>query len=344
MLLTSLATYAYDFESNGIYYNITSADDKTVEVTTISYNYYSGDVVIPEKVTCLDTEYTVTAIGDITFAFCSSLTSIELPSSLTKIGNYAFYECTSLASIELPSSLTKIGNYAFYKCFKLESIELPESVTSISDAAFANCTSLACIKLPSSVTAISNGAFEICTSLASIELPSSVTSIGAIAFQYCTSLASIELPESVISIDDRAFVGCTSLANIVLPSSLTTIGNYAFGLCESLRTVTSLNSEPSTLGSNVFYSCPIETVYVPTEAVEAYQEADGWNEFNIVGIDTSGVEDAIFGGDAFGEDVIENTTVYTLQGVRVNGVRTMDDVKSLTPGLYIVNGKKVLVK
>jgi hypothetical protein len=33
LLLTSLATYAYDFESNGIYYDIISRYEKTAEVT-----------------------------------------------------------------------------------------------------------------------------------------------------------------------------------------------------------------------------------------------------------------------------------------------------------------------
>jgi hypothetical protein len=125
---------------------------------------------------------------------------------------------------------------------------------------------------------------------------------------------------------------------------VSTIGIYAFFNCWKLKTVTSLNPEPPTLMYGVFESCPIETVYVPTEAVEAYQAADRWKELNIVGIGTSGIEDAIFGGDVFGGDAVESATVYTLQGVRVKGVRTMDDVKSLAPGLYIVNGKKVFVK
>jgi hypothetical protein len=142
------------------------------------------------------------------------------------------------------------------------------------------------------------------------------------------------------SIGDDVFYNCKRLESIELPSSLTYIGNGAFADCISLKTVTSLNPEPPTL-NGAFNGSPIETVYVPTEAVEAYQAADEWNEFNIVGIGigTSGVEDAIFGGEA-----VESATAYTLQGIRVKGVRTMDDVKSLTPGLYIVNGKKVFVK
>jgi hypothetical protein len=152
-------------------------------------------------------------------------------------------------------------------------------------------------------------------------------------------MTNIKLSASLKSIKYAAFAYCESLTSIELPASLTSISDCAFEWCISMKTITSFNVNPPALGSGVFQSCPVETVYVPDEAVDAYKVADGWKEFNIVGIDTSGVEDAIFGGEA-----VESATVYTLQGVRVKGVRTMDDVKSLTPGLYIVNGRKVFVK
>jgi hypothetical protein len=144
---------------------------------------------------------------------------------------------------------------------------------------------------------------------------------------------------TVSSVGGWAFYYCESLETIGLPKSIKSIGDMAFGWCFSLKAVISDNPEPPALGSEVFAGCPIATVYVPDEAVEAYQAADGWKEFNIVGIGTLGVEDAVFGGDA-----VESATVYTLQGLRVKGVSKLDDVKSLNPGLYIVNGKKVFVK
>jgi hypothetical protein len=39
------------------------------------------------------------------------------------------------------------------------------------------------------------------------------------------------------------------------------------------------------------------------------------------------------------QDAEENEAIYTLQGVRVNG-----PVESLPKGLYIVDGKKVVIK
>jgi hypothetical protein len=260
MLLTSLATYAYDFESNGIYYNITSADDKTVEVTS-GDTEYTGDVVIPETVTYSDVEYTVTSIGGRAFYYHQSLTGVEMPASVTKIGEEAFLWCSSLSNVVLPSSLTTIGWCAFHACRSLSNIELPPSLISIESQAFSYCASLT-----------------------NIEVPSSVTKIGYSAFGGCYLLTNIKLPASLTSIGDYAFYCCESLTSIELQASLTTIGDYAFYVCESLKTVTSLNPEPPTLNSTVFYGGHIETVYVPTEAVEAYQVADCWKDYNIVDI------------------------------------------------------------
>lgn len=121
-LFGATTMYAYDFEADGIYYNITS-------VTTVSVTYYreyretySGNVSIPEYVTYKGTQYCVTSIGDLAFANCSSLTAIKLPNSVTSIGDNAFYKCRSLTAIELPNSVTSIGDSAFFKCSSLKKI------------------------------------------------------------------------------------------------------------------------------------------------------------------------------------------------------------------------------
>ena len=90
MLLTLVAVTAsaQDFEVDGIYYNILSEDDKTVEVTGSPYGY-SGDVVIPAEVTYDGSTYSVTTIGKDAFNYCEALTSVEMP-AVTTIGEYAF--------------------------------------------------------------------------------------------------------------------------------------------------------------------------------------------------------------------------------------------------------------
>ena len=68
--------WAYDFVANGIYYNITSAEDLTVEVTygkekpEDNRNDYNGTVTIPSSVTYNAVTYNVSSIGDSAFYRC----------------------------------------------------------------------------------------------------------------------------------------------------------------------------------------------------------------------------------------------------------------------------------
>ena len=143
VLLCSLTAKAYDFVADGIYYNITSSTDLTVEVTyerkAINViSGYSGAVTIPATVTYNGNTYSVTTIGNSAF-YNSDLTSIAIPESVTSIGGCAFQYCSSLTSITIPESVTSIGYSAFSGCGSLTTITIPESVTSIEFNTFSGC-------------------------------------------------------------------------------------------------------------------------------------------------------------------------------------------------------------
>ena len=95
---------------------------------------------------------------------------VEIPEDVTNIGYCAFAFCTSLTTINLPGSFTSIGNSAFRGCSSLKTINIPQNVTSIGDGTFSGCTSLETINLPDSVTSIGSYAFSDCTSLARINI------------------------------------------------------------------------------------------------------------------------------------------------------------------------------
>lgn len=97
-LLCATGVSAHDFEVDGIYYNIMSAEDKTVEVTYQGGDYwdieeYSGTVSIPTTVTYDGQEYSVIRIGDNAFQDCYNLTSVGIPNGVVSIGDAAFYDC-----------------------------------------------------------------------------------------------------------------------------------------------------------------------------------------------------------------------------------------------------------
>ena len=150
MLLVGLCslTASASFDYRGIFYNITSSTDLRVEVTSGgSSGKYSGKVIIPATVSYNGKTYSVTSIGGEAFKYCSSLTSITIPSSVTSIEFQAFLGCSSLTStsITIPENVTSIGSSAFYGCSGLTTITIPENVTSIGSGAFEGCSSLTSI-------------------------------------------------------------------------------------------------------------------------------------------------------------------------------------------------------
>ncbi len=241
---------------------------------------YSGSVVIPETIVYNDVTYSVTTIGESTFAYCDGLTSVTIPNSVTSIGKEAFSNC-GLTSITIPNSVTTIGNRAFYDCgikevhisdlaawcnisfegstanplFYAQNLYLngelvtdlviPNSVTTIGNRAFYNYYGLTSITIPNSVTTIGDEAFFKCYRLTSITIPNSVTTIGNAAFAYCSGLTGITIPNSVTTIGNRAFMECYGLTSVTIPNSVTSIGSYAFSDCSGLTSVT--------IGSGVEY-------------------------------------------------------------------------------------------
>ena len=84
----SIAASAYDFELDGIYYNLIP----TAKIAKVAAgdNKYKGDITIPSSIKVNDTEYSVTSVGNSAFEDCISLTLITIPNSVTSIAGYAF--------------------------------------------------------------------------------------------------------------------------------------------------------------------------------------------------------------------------------------------------------------
>lgn len=86
--------------------------------------YSVGKLNIPSTITYEGETYTVTAIANVAFRFCTQLTEVEIEEGVTGIGNYAFIGCSNLEAISLPSTLTNIGGGAFCGLSKLTAIKV----------------------------------------------------------------------------------------------------------------------------------------------------------------------------------------------------------------------------
>ena len=238
-LLLPATASAYDFEVDGIYYEILG--DNQVAVTFQGYDEeepiqsYTGNVIIPETVIYEGVTYSVTSIADYAFSNCSGLTSVTIPNCVTSIGDWAFNECRDLTSVTIPNTVTEIGDGVFWGCSGLASIDIPNSVTYIGDMVFECCSGLTSVTIGNSVTGIGNRAFYGCYSLTSVNIPNSVTGIGDEAFYGC-SLTSVTIPNSVSYIGSAAFC-CCSMTSINIPNSVTYIGRNAFDGCTELTRI-----------------------------------------------------------------------------------------------------------
>lgn len=228
---------AAPFEVNGIFYEILSEADMTVQVCVPNakpsnwYTYFSGMLNIPATIAYEGKTYTVEAIKHETFQGQRALTSVVIPKTVKTIG---------------------------YRAFK--------GITGLKTIVFASDGAL---------TTIEHEAFES-SSISSLALPGSLTYIGEDAFKYCESLKSIRGGESLETLDKNAFQGCISLTEYTCPPKLKTIGDNAFWNCKSLRTVT-MNDGLETIGNNAFLQCSVlENVNMGNTVKKIGWEAFRW--------------------------------------------------------------------
>ncbi len=283
IFLLSTALHASAFTSDGIDYTILS--EQAVSVS--GPNNYTGDLVIPERVTYDGTTYIVESIWTLAFGNCWGLTSVTLPNSMITIGHSAFYGCSNLTSVTIPNSVVTIGDQAFGLCSGLASVTIGESVETIGSEAFFFCTSLASVTIPASVTTIGSDVFFFCSNLTGIEvasgnsaycsidgvlynkevshliqcpqtkecvnIPATVTEIESSAFSNCLKLTSVTLPETVKKIGDRAFMA-SGLTAATIPESVKTIGTAAYSDCLDLVSVT-IGLSVTEIGNYTFANC-----------------------------------------------------------------------------------------
>ena len=342
---------------------------KTYPVTGIGGSAFYGC----SRLTSVTIPNSVTYIGDDAFYYCDKLTSVTIGNSVTSIGVEAFKNCSALTSVIIPNSVTSIGQSAFSGCTGLTSVTIPNSVTRIGERAFYKCsgltkvivndiaawcnisfsgslsnpltyakhlysnenTEITNLVIPDEVTRIKDYAFYYCSGLTSVTIPNSVTSIGSSAFYYCSGLTSVTIPNSVTSIGSSVFSGCTGLTSVTIPNSVTSIGESAFYYCSGLTDIYCHIEKPLTIHSDVFYNVHHKncTLHVPIGRKVLYKAAAVWNDFLYI------VEDLPTGILSIdnSQSTIDNDVWFTLNGVRLNGKPTI-------PGIYIVNGKRVVVK
>ncbi len=309
--------------------------------------YYIGselfnpeEIIIPES---------MTEIPDYVFSGWSQLKKVTFHDKVRSIGQGAFRGC-SLTEVIIPNSVRSIGTAAFEDCKLLESVWI-ENVNIWARIKFGNsfanplyyarnlyigeAKTLAQDLVIEGSEPISDYAFYNASSLSRVRVKDGAD-VGQESFYNCGNLTDLCLNSENIS--EKAFYGCSQIKNIYVP----------------LET-------PPTAPDNAFSNYVGVNLYVPYGCVEKYENAETcWWRFldiyesdftdldtlfipdytNVIPTGIEGIEDDINGlSKAF-----RSRDIFNLQGVCLKRNATDDDINSLTPGLYIIAGKKVVVK
>ena len=166
-----------------------------------------------------------------------------------------------------------------------------------------------------------------------------ITTIGSRAFGHCFALNSVTIPNSVTRISNHTFSECTNLQKVNIGNSVKTIGTSAFKNCTSITQISSEAVVPPTCESGVFTNINKSKckLIVPKNSLDAYKQAYQWNDFFLIEGSTTGITNTVYNNAGLAD-------VYTIDGTKRLSKASTDEINALPKGVYIVNGKKIIIK
>lgn len=195
--------------------------------------------------------------------------TITIPDSVKTITMYSFW-ASVIEEIKISPNVSEIEPHSFEFCYNLEKIIVDKrnpAYCSIDGVLFSKDKS--CLLffpqgkkgsyyIPNTTNTIKHGAFTD-SKLTDIIIPNSVKYIEYDAFFLCFYIHQITIPHSVVSVGENVFCSCRELKTVTLKSLIPP-------LCEKQ--------------SELFFDCiNLQSIFVPSKAVEAYKNAPGWKEY-----------------------------------------------------------------
>lgn len=283
------------------------------------YGYSFSDIIVAEKdnkdyTIDRDTlEYTISenndkdySTGGILLGEHNYITKVKIknPNNLSykmcnkSLANIRYmYDLTLAEGItEIPASF--IPSYGSIVDNYIDKLTLPNSVKKISNNAFIYANRLIEITMGNNVEEIGDGAFSggqggFCNNLEKFNLSTSLKKVGDSAFageytsnEFIGKRTITNLPESLEYIGSLAFAD-NNFSNIVLSENIKELGELSFrGLSNNEETDIYCKAiTPPTMTVTMKGYLPFENweklqnIYVPSQSVEAYKAATGWNHY-----------------------------------------------------------------
>lgn len=319
-------------------------------VTGLTSNAQSV-IIIPEVTTYNNKEYTVTAITASAFSNSGTLEEITLPSTISTIPTGSFKNCKRLHTVHYgpkaaSTTTAHWSNPVFEGCTALTTIDILGTVKTVSAYMFKT-TPIEVISIPDNVEELGSDCFASCLKLKEIHIGKGVKKIAAAAFAVESGESA---PATTLYYNAESLTSYTglngsytsympfnrrNLVKIDFGRDVRSLPTYTFSECSYLTDIYCNGMTPPTLGSNCFNNTNKSTcrLHVVSGTKSLYQSAYIWKDFKNIVEDATAISNVIHDNEGI-------YSVYTLSGQKLN----VDDIRQLPKGIYIINGKKVVIK
>lgn len=288
-----------------------------------------------------------------------------IPNTVVSIGDYAFSYCPDMTGVVIPNTVTTIGKSAFEAC-SFSDLLLPPSVETVADKAFGD-TPLTNITMGAKVKKIGNAAFGKTETPVENVYVTAMTPPNGVKQSFANYSAQLYVMPDMAEVYSfyNPWSGFKKAKELVVPDSL----NVSFekpegGLKAGDKVQLTYKFKPSnvTLQYVFWSSTNPEVATVDRDGMVTFNgynsaNADDVKECKIIATtlypdcnveeitlhkdgNISGVEGIL------AEDLakVQVSDIYSLQGALLKRNASPADIEALSPGLYIIGGKKVLVK
>lgn len=271
----------------------------------------------------------------------SNLSSLTLGSGLKSIGDNAFNGC-KFSEVIVPPSVETIGASAFEGNAYLSSIIMGHSVTSIGEKAFNGCAANTVSITAQTPPTAPNTTFSNYTGKLYLQGKNAVDAYYDAYTCWDRFSGVVMIEPTGLDVKEKVVTGKAGDTfqlsaklmpeNVSLPQVFWRSTNPAIATVDGNGLVTLHADMEDMLTRGEEYSCKIiaESLYYDGPVAEI-----GVNNLD------SGVEDVIFDSE---NGAVRPNDVYNMQGVCVKRNATQEDIDSLAPGLYIIGGKKVMIR
>ena len=298
----------------------------------------------------------------------TSLRSVVITDKEEEISDNEFYGCTNLKNVSIGSNVKKIGNWAFSGCSNLDYFSFGKSVESIGEEAFSDCVNMTQL-ISHAVTPPTCGTQALddinkwnCT----LKIPEGTNSAymaanqwkefffienlqGGLGYQVTFVVdgetvatdsvklgSTIDLPEPPVK-EGYTFTGWENVPEIMPANDITITGEWSI----NSYLVTFIIDGEVYATDSVEYGAAITLPEVPEKENSTFEweeapETMPASDVTIYGNYVSGIGGVTVSGKA---------DVYTLNGMLYKRDVDLNNLSiELPKGVYIINGKKIMMK